>query len=183
MQKVRLLFGSGRPRKTRDSNSSVGKSAAPFVEQPGDYPEWPPPNPLDIQQNRDNYTAAIRKRRFGGPKGAFKDSATFTIYRLYEYFVLDHVIGYRNQLEYFCKQRDWHLHEIPDPDDHDASRSAFLACVVSLLAESFNEKIKYGFQDLLPLSSHQSRPNHLDTPPRQQRRTSAYQNGLQRSSH
>ena len=66
------------------------------------------------------------------------------MYRLYEFFVVDHVTGYRNQLEFFWKRRSWAVRDIPDPKDEDPARYAFLACIPALIVSSFNERIKLG---------------------------------------
>ncbi len=78
------------------------------------------------------------------PKGAKADTPLYTLYRLYEYFVIDSVTDYRNTLEYFWNHHGWAVSSIPDPQDDDPSRYAFLACTTASMVESFNAKIKMG---------------------------------------
>ena len=58
--------------------------------------------------------------------------------------MIDDVTGYRNTIEYFCKQRIWAIWDIPDPKDNDPARYAFLACLPALLKAAFNARIKMG---------------------------------------
>ncbi|KAL8651642.1 MAG: hypothetical protein Q9210_003144 [Variospora velana] len=85
----------------------------------------------------------LRRRRYMPPEH-HSDTPLFCLYRLYEFLVVDDVTGYRNTIEYFCKQRTWAVRDIPDPEDHDPSRYAFLACLPALLKSAFNERIKLG---------------------------------------
>jgi hypothetical protein len=55
------------------------------------------------------------------PQGVAADTPFYALYRLYEYFVVDHVTRYRNQLEYFWKQRTWAVSEFPDPKVDESS--------------------------------------------------------------
>lgn len=109
-----------------------------------EYPTFPPPPPHEILERRSEYTANLRARKYLVPEGVRADTPLYALYRLYEYFVVDHVTGYRNQLEYFWRQRSWAVRDIPDPKDEDPTRYAFLACVPALLVRSFNERIKLG---------------------------------------
>ncbi|RMD42826.1 hypothetical protein DV735_g2249, partial [Chaetothyriales sp. CBS 134920] len=87
---------------------------------------------------------SIELRKFAAPKGEFEDQPLFALYRLYECFVLDKVRHYRNQLEYFWRQNQWPVSGIPDPQDTDPARYAFLAGVTYLMARSFNARVKIG---------------------------------------
>ena len=78
------------------------------------------------------------------PQGVTVDTPLYALYRLYDYFVVDHVTGYRNQLEYFWKQRTWAVSKVPDPRDDDAARYAFLSCVPALIVRAFSARIKLG---------------------------------------
>lgn len=109
-----------------------------------EYPTFPPPPPRDILERRSEYTAILRGRKYLVPEGVLADRPLYALYRLYEFFVLDNVTGYRNQLEYFWKQRSWAVRDIPDPKEEDPARYAFLACIPALLVRSFNERIKLG---------------------------------------
>lgn len=108
------------------------------------YPIFPPPPPQEILRRRSDYKASIRARKSLVPEGISADTPLYALYRLYEYFVIDHVTGYRNQLEYFWRQRSWAVEDIPGPKDDDPARYAFLACIPTLLVRSFNERIKLG---------------------------------------
>ncbi|KAJ9165794.1 hypothetical protein NKR19_g37 [Coniochaeta hoffmannii] len=63
---------------------------------------------------------------------------------------LTKVISYRNALESFWRQRAWPVHDIPDPEDKDPERYAFLACCTYLLARSFNQRVKLGLSRNMP---------------------------------
>lgn len=108
------------------------------------FPIFPPPPPQDILNQRSAYADLLRGRRYKVPKGMRADTPLFSLYRLYEFLVVDHVTGYRNELEDFWHQRDWRVSEIPDPKDDSPSRYAFLACIPALMVCAYNEKIKLG---------------------------------------
>ena len=107
-------------------------------------PIFPPPPPQEIMSHQSEYTASIRARKYRIPKGITADTPLYALYRLYELFVVDHVTGYRNQLECFWKRRSWAVRDIPHPKDEDPARDAFLACIPALVVSSFNERIKLG---------------------------------------
>lgn len=109
-----------------------------------EFPVFPPPPPLEILNHQSQYVILLRTRLYLLPKDVSKDTPLYALYRLYEYLVVDHVTGYRNQIEYFWKHRDWAVRDIPDPKDQDPSRYAFLACIPALLVSAFNERIKLG---------------------------------------
>ncbi|CAF9939028.1 MAG: hypothetical protein ALECFALPRED_007958 [Alectoria fallacina] len=66
-----------------------------------EYPIFPPPPPQEILTRRSQYIAKIRARKYLVPEGELIDTPLYALYRLYDYLVEDHVMGYRNQLEYF----------------------------------------------------------------------------------
>ena len=86
----------------------------------------------------------MAKRKYMLPPGITHDTPTYALYRLYQVFAMDLVIGYRNELEYFWNQETWAVCDIPDPRDSDPGRYAFLACVTYLLVHAFNERVKIG---------------------------------------
>ncbi|OKL57908.1 hypothetical protein UA08_06863 [Talaromyces atroroseus] len=105
-----------------------------------------PPPPRSIIENPFQYWDAILARKFGAPQGYFEDSSLFALYRLYEFIILDHVFAYRDTLEAFWRQRQWDVQSIPDPQDDDTERYAFLAGCAYLLVRSFNERVKLGLR-------------------------------------
>ena len=128
--------------KAKDVNVQCEYQEAPPALY--EHPNFPPPPPQDILERRSEYLYGVRARKYLVPKGVLADTPLYALYRLYEYFVVDHVTGYRNQLEYFWKQRSWAVRDIPDPKDEDPARYAFLACIPAILIRSFNERIKLG---------------------------------------
>lgn len=156
------LFG---PRTRRDLTGAKGDQYGP---KPADYPVFPPPPPRDILRDPDGYWAKISARRYGAPQGVYEDSPLFALYRFYEVVVLDRVINYRNALEAFWRQSSWAVHDIPDPEDSDAERYAFLAGCTYLIARSFNQRVKLGLSRnmpslLTPKEAEEARnvPDHL----------------------
>ncbi|KAL8877721.1 MAG: hypothetical protein Q9198_004315 [Flavoplaca austrocitrina] len=111
--------------------------------RPHGYQLYPPPPPQTILSNRSDYISQLRFRKYWPPENT-PDTPLFCLYRLYEYLVIDDVTGYRNTIEYFCKQRTWAVRHIPDPKDEDPARYAFIACLPALLKAAFNARIKMG---------------------------------------
>ncbi|OAS99466.1 uncharacterized protein BDCG_16152 [Blastomyces dermatitidis ER-3] len=71
-------------------------SASPAASQeyepiPEDYPIFPPPPPEEIIKDLQRYSSIVALRKYAAPRGIFQDSSLYTLYRLYEYFVLDEV--------------------------------------------------------------------------------------------
>ena len=133
-----------RRLKRSRSRDLSGDGKDQYVPRPGDYPVFPPPAPRDILRDPDAYRARMSRRKYGAPQGVYEDSPLFALYRLYEFVILDEVISYRNTLEAFWRQRNWAVHDIPDPEDSDPERYAFLASCTYLLARSFNQRVKLG---------------------------------------
>lgn len=113
-------------------------------------PTFPPAPPAKILASVDAYDQRLRLRRYRIPLDATADTPLFALYRIYEYFLVDFVTGYRNQLEYFWRQTKWPISSIPDPTDDDPARYAFLAGTAKLLVRSYNEKIRMGFARDMP---------------------------------
>ncbi|KAG5999281.1 hypothetical protein E4U54_001953 [Claviceps lovelessii] len=131
-------------RRSTHTTSAATRSSESVL--PEDYPVFPPPPPRLIIRNRAQFLDTIKARKFGAPQGYFEDSPLFALYRLYEFIVLDRHISYRNTLEYFWRQREWKLQDIPDPQDDDAERYAVLAGCTYLLARSFNQRVELGLR-------------------------------------
>ena len=73
------------------------------------------------------------------------DTPSASFYRLYEFFVLDWNVQFRNELEYFCSMHpDWSISALPDPADADPARYATLAVLARLMCDSFNRRIELG---------------------------------------
>lgn len=73
------------------------------------------------------------------------DTSSACFYRIYEFYILDHNVLFRNELEYFCRNHpEWAVSEIPDPQDKDPIRYAILAVLTKLLCDAFNRRIELG---------------------------------------
>ena len=139
----------GRPDQKSEAESQPTVPHQPPV-QPHGYQLYPPPPPQAILDDRANYVAKLKSRKYWPPKYCPQDSPLFCLYRLYEFLAVDDVTGYRNTLEYFCKHHTWAVRDIPDPDDGDPARYAFLACIPALMVSAFNERIKLGLVRNVP---------------------------------
>ena len=73
-----------------------------------------------------------------------QDHPLAALYRIYEHIVLDQHIEIRNELEAFWYHASWGVLDIPDPQDPDPERYAWLACIPALLCLAFNARIKLG---------------------------------------
>ncbi|KAB8356591.1 hypothetical protein FH972_024173 [Carpinus fangiana] len=130
-------------RKHATSSSHPARSEEVFP----DFPPWPP---QQVLADRISYMTHIRARTSDIPKGHEEDSPLYSLYRLYERLVLDDTVGYRNEIEYFWRHRDWPVCEIPDPRDPNAARYAFLAGIPQLLVRAFNNNIGIGLARYTP---------------------------------
>lgn len=65
------------------------------TDQPGpyDYPQFSPPSPQEILAHRLEYITKLRARKYRVPEGISADTPLYALYRLYEFFVVDHVTG------------------------------------------------------------------------------------------
>jgi len=125
-----------------------------------DQPEPLPPAVSDILANtsraRARYTAthpsSYRHSRITPPLVSrlfgvtYPDTPSASFYRLYEFFILDWNIEFRNELEYFCCTRpDWAVISIPEPvGDADPVRRAVLAVLTQLMCAAFNRRVASG---------------------------------------
>jgi hypothetical protein len=110
------------------------------------FPIFPPPPPRILLERQDHFRSLAKKRKYAAPKGIFEDGPLFSIFRLYEHIILDNNVGMRNELETFW-WKPWPVHDIPDPKDYEEpERYAVLACIPSLIVESFNERIRLGLR-------------------------------------
>lgn len=135
---------------------------------PDDFPIFPPPSPRLILQNRSKFWNSVRSRKYGAPRGVLEDTPLYALYRFYEFIVVDEVRPYRNTLEAFWRKKDWAVEDIPDPEDEDPERYAFLAACTYLIMRAFNERVKLGLARhmpsiLLPEEAEELRntPHHL----------------------
>lgn len=74
-------------------------------------------------------------------KGA---TPTASLYRMYEYLVVGHIIGLRTEIEYFFNQPSWAVSAIPYPEDSDPERCAILAVLPYYLVTAFDRLIERG---------------------------------------
>ena len=155
-------------RRALDVSESDDSASDVYVPVPGDWPVFPPAAPRAVLEDCDAYWAKLAAIKFAAPRGEFDDNPLYSLYRLYEFVLVDKVISYRNQLEYFWRQKAWPVHDIPDPHDADPERYAFLAACTFLLVSSFNERVKLGLcRDMPPLITPEeaeearNRPDHL----------------------
>lgn len=63
---------------------------------------------------------------------------------MYEYIVLDYNSGLRSEIQNFFNHPHWAISDIPDPQDPDPARYAFLATIPHFLVEAFNRLIRQG---------------------------------------
>ncbi|KAL4960477.1 uncharacterized protein BDV14DRAFT_141914 [Aspergillus stella-maris] len=149
ISRLRSYLRFDRPFKTSDSRAVDAQSEAEPSDT--DFPTFPPPPPEQILQDASSYWESVSARKYACPRGVFEDNSLYALYRLYECFVLDRVFGYRNYLEWFWRQPQWSISEIPDPkDEAEPSRYAFLACVTYLMVRSFNARVKLGLTRSAP---------------------------------
>ncbi|KAF9033464.1 hypothetical protein BDZ89DRAFT_1062921 [Hymenopellis radicata] len=93
---------------------------------------------------RPKWRVSKRRRSFIWSSHA-ADSPSACFYRLYEFYIIDDNIGFRNELEYFCIQHpSWAVRDIPDPADPDPLRYAVLAALTRWMCEAFNRRIGLG---------------------------------------
>ncbi|WEW61203.1 hypothetical protein PRK78_006693 [Emydomyces testavorans] len=119
------------------------------------YPQYPPPPPDVLLSNREHYTGLIHKRKYLTPPGQ-KDNSLYSLYRLYEYIVLDENTELRNEIEYFWRNHAWAVCDIPDPKDKDPARYAVLSCIPHLLVLAFNNNIELGLpRDAPAIMTHE----------------------------
>lgn len=159
---ARKTFKRGAPAHLSESTNSLKL-----------YPKFPSPPPKELLAHRDLFNSALRERRYAVPEGEKVDTPLYSLYRLYEYIVLDNNIGMRNEIEAFW-WKGWPVKEIPDPkDDGEPERYAILACIPALLVESFNQRINLGFRrgghSIMTLEERQAlaaMPKVFESPPR-----------------
>ena len=137
----KMLRGIQSLKFQKTQNEKVEEEYKPV---PDDYPTFPPATPQDILEDREGYSAIIKRRKFAAPQGVYENSSLYALYRLYEYILLDNVIAYRNLLEWFWRQSQWSVHDIPDPQDREPTRYAFLSGVTYLMVRSYNARVKLG---------------------------------------
>jgi hypothetical protein len=81
------------------------------------------------------------------------DTPSASFYRLYQFFVIDWTIQFRNELEYFWGCALWPLADLPDPDPGVGSgsevseasvRKAIMAGLTRIMARAYNRLIAKG---------------------------------------
>ncbi|KAL4908227.1 hypothetical protein BDW74DRAFT_98578 [Aspergillus multicolor] len=145
----RIMKASHSTQKADQANGDAGLPKPEPEPEPepvaADFPSFPPPPPGEMIRDPTGYWGAISARKNACPRGVFEDNSLYALYRLYECIVLDKVFGYRNMLEWFWRQSEWSVEDIPNPCDYEEpTRYAFLAGVTHLLVRSFNARIALG---------------------------------------
>ncbi|KAG9003605.1 hypothetical protein FRB90_011144, partial [Tulasnella sp. 427] len=105
-----------------------------------------------MSQYQGNRASKYRTGTSGG------DTPYKSLLRLYTFFVVGWGSQGRLEVEYFWKQKDWKLSEIPDPLDPDNVRLGILVVLVRLLAKDFNVLLEGG------LSRGEALPSPLRLP-------------------
>ncbi|KAF8156934.1 hypothetical protein B0H34DRAFT_479030 [Crassisporium funariophilum] len=81
------------------------------------------------------------------------DTPSASFYRLYQFFVVDWTIQFRNELDYFWGQASWPLSDLPDPDLEEGDRvlseeaklrKAVMAGLTRIMALAYNRLISKG---------------------------------------
>ncbi|KAG8929370.1 hypothetical protein FRC01_004421 [Tulasnella sp. 417] len=107
-----------------------------------------------MTQYQGNRASKYRTGAAGG------DTPYKSLLRLYTFFVVGWGSQGRQEVEYFWKQKDWMLLQIPDPQDPDRVRLGILVVLVRLLAKDFNVLLEGGLQrgEALPSPLRVSNP-------------------------
>ncbi|KAG1849663.1 hypothetical protein DFJ58DRAFT_729449 [Suillus subalutaceus] len=112
------------------------------------------------------------------------DTPSASFYRLYQFFVIDWTVQFRNELEYFWtrSQPDWALSALPDPypnnkpktgsatDTDEALQYAIMAGLCYIMEKAYNRLIMRGLpRDAPPVVDDfeelQARPKHPENVP------------------
>lgn len=112
------------------------------------------------------------------------DTPSASFYRLYQFFVIDWTVQFRNELEYFWtrSQPDWALSALPDPypnnkpkagsatDTDEALQYAIMAGLCCIMEKAYNRLIMRGLpRDAPPVVDDfeelQARPKHPENVP------------------
>ncbi|KAF8068949.1 hypothetical protein FPV67DRAFT_1097997 [Lyophyllum atratum] len=108
------------------------------------------------------------------------DTPSASFNRLYQFFVVDWTIQFRNELEYFWGQASWPLADLPDPDPEHGDqelpeevklRKAVMAGLTRIMALAYNRLISKGLPRDAPAvvedwDELKSRPRVLERIPR-----------------
>ncbi|KAG6020917.1 hypothetical protein E4U41_002679 [Claviceps citrina] len=96
----------------------------------------PPPDPAWLMEHRNE--------RQGERALTRAPNSLASLYRMYEYLVVDFTQGLRTEIEFFFNHPTWSVKDIADPHDADPVRYAILAVLPHYLAQAFNRLIKKG---------------------------------------
>ncbi|KDQ10993.1 hypothetical protein BOTBODRAFT_97703, partial [Botryobasidium botryosum FD-172 SS1] len=80
------------------------------------------------------------------------DTPSASFYRLYQFFVIDWIIQFQNDLEYFWGQSTWALSNLPDPglgcdglpEQEAKIRKAIMAGLTHIMEMAYNRLISRG---------------------------------------
>jgi len=95
-----------------------------------------PPNPPTVEWLLQN-----RRQDQALTKG---DTPLASLYRMFEFIVVENTIGLRNEIESFFNHPSWAVSAIPDPKDAGPERYAILAVTPQFLVIAFNRLIERG---------------------------------------
>lgn len=81
--KVRQIFRQSRKNQFEEGTGGV------YIPNPDDYPTFFPLPPGDLLQDPIKQFDKIAARKFGGPRGEYKDNPLYALCRFYEFVALD----------------------------------------------------------------------------------------------
>ncbi|TDL18594.1 hypothetical protein BD410DRAFT_493961 [Rickenella mellea] len=135
------------------------------------HPKLPPP----VHEILANPSSVHRRHpyRYHPSRGNkhHLDTPLASLYRLYEFYIADDTISFRNEIEWFWNCHTWPVHAIPDPaDTKDPSRYAILGGLTEIMCMSFNRLINEGLPRDAPVvigdfEELKARPKVIERPP------------------
>lgn len=74
----------------------------------------------------------------------FGETPLVSLYRMYEYLVLEYNAGIRMDLDWFFNHPGWAVASIPDPKDPNPARHTIISVVPQFMIAAFNRRIEKG---------------------------------------